>query len=154
PENILFTKEGAPLVADLGIGKRVASTTQASESITEPGSFLGTPAYMAPEQMDCSKSVTAKVDVYALGVILYECLAGRPPFDGESLAEIVARATKGRAVRIQALRPETPDALARAIEAALERKPSRRLEDGFALAHALGAPVPERAPERARPEAA
>ncbi len=145
PENILFTKDGRPLIADLGIAKHFNATTSQSDSITERGAFLGTPSYMAPEQMDCSKSVDARADVFALGAVLYECLTGRAPFEGETIHETVARVTKGHCERVEQVRKDTPLDLSHAIGVALNVDAALRYEDGFSFAHALGARLPQRA---------
>ncbi len=145
PENILFTPEGRPLIADLGIAKHFANATSRSQSITTQGDFLGTPLYMAPEQMDDSKSVDARADVFALGVVLYECLTGTTPFAGSTIQETIARVTQGDYKRIQEARPDTPLDLAYPIGTALNTNAQFRYENGFAFAHALGARIPQRA---------
>src|SRR5262249_21264270 len=93
PGNILLDGDAetpvtrwTPLVADFGLAKRLAGAGQSTEPptpaapATQPGGAVGTPSYMAPEQATGSAQVTTAVDVYSLGAILYECLAGRPPF--------------------------------------------------------------------------
>ena len=145
PENILFTKDGRPLIADLGIAKHFVDATSRSESITEQGAFLGTPLYMAPEQLDCSKSVDARADIFALGALLYECLTGAPPFAAATMQETIARVTTSEYKRIQDARPDTPLDLAYPIGTALNTNPEFRYANGFAFAHALGARIPQRA---------
>lgn len=145
PENILFTHDRRPLIADLGIAKHFIDATTRSESITEEGSFLGTPAYMAPEQMDCSKTVDPRADVYALGALLYECLTGKPPFEGTTIQELVACVTKGDYKRVQDVCKDAPLDLVHPIGIALNHKPEFRYENGFAFAHALGVRLPQRA---------
>jgi len=86
PENILLA-EGHSLLADFGI----ARTLQGSDRLTETGMAVGTPAYMSPEQASGERAVDARTDVYALGCVLYEMLAGHPPFFGTTAREIVAR---------------------------------------------------------------
>ena len=81
PGNVLLSGDGSPKITDFGLAKQVDATSGQTES----GAILGTPAYMAPEQAQGdSKSVGPPADIYALGAILYECLTGRPPFDGET----------------------------------------------------------------------
>jgi serine/threonine-protein kinase len=88
PENILVSSAGEPKVADFGLARLV----EAGASISASGTRKGTPLYMAPEQVDGrTRDITPRTDVYALGVLLYEVLAGRPPFTGESLAEVFSR---------------------------------------------------------------
>src|SRR5206468_7054096 len=79
PENILLTKDGDTLVADFGIARALAG---ADERLTETGMSVGTPAYMSPEQASGDKAVDARTDVYSLGCVLYEMLAGEPPYTG------------------------------------------------------------------------
>src|SRR5207237_1353161 len=86
PENILLT-EGHSLLADFGIARAL----QGSDRLTETGMAVGTPAYMSPEQASGEHALDARTDVYALGCVLYEMLAGHPPFLGSTAREIVAR---------------------------------------------------------------
>ncbi len=89
PENILL-HDGSALVADFGIAL-AASQTDGSTRMTETGMSLGTPTYMSPEQAMGERTLDARTDVYALGCVLYEALAGEPPFTGPSAQAIVAR---------------------------------------------------------------
>src|SRR6185312_1891813 len=85
PDNILITREGVVKVADLGLAKDTSEET----SLTKTGSGAGTPVYMAPEQARDVKRVDARVDIYALGVMLYVFLTGRPPFEGTTVVELI-----------------------------------------------------------------
>ena len=158
PENILFTRRGAgiadsgqALVADLGLAKHSdgsAPGASQSVSLTRDGEFHGTAGYMAPEQMVDSASAGPAADVYAIGAILYECLAGAPPFVGGNLLELLSKVTQGTFEPVRRRRPDVPVWLADAVERALARDPSRRFADGRALGRALGAkpPAPSRIP--------
>ena len=86
PANILLAADGSPKVADFGIAKRKA------HDLTQTSAMMGTPAYMAPEQAAAkAKFVGPQADVWALGVILYECVAGKRPFDGDTVASLFAQ---------------------------------------------------------------
>jgi len=137
PENIFFTGEGRPLVADLGLGKRLGPA--AASSLTATNEVLGTPLYMAPEQAQGMKNAGPPVDVFALGAVLYECLSGTPPFVGETFLEIVGRAVRGDFTRLASARPDVPAPIARVIERCFEVDPAARPRDGHALANELEA---------------
>jgi WD40 repeat protein/tRNA A-37 threonylcarbamoyl transferase component Bud32 len=140
PENVLFTAAGRALVADLGIAKHfrddVAGASD-SGSLTKSGVICGTYRYMSPEQFEAARDVDARADVFSLGVILYECLAGVPPFDGATPIEIMKRIESGTVVPLSRLRPETPPWLAAVVVRCLSVRPTERFADGRALARTL-----------------
>src|SRR2546430_16893372 len=103
PENILLT-EGHSLLADFGIARAL----QGSDRLTETGMAVGTPAYMSPEQASGEHALDARTDVYALGCVLYEMLAGHPPFLRSTAREIVARHSLDPGPPLVARRPEPP----------------------------------------------
>jgi tetratricopeptide (TPR) repeat protein len=144
PENVLFTAAGAPLIADLGLAKHFdggAPGASQSVSLSQHGALRGTAGYMAPEQMTDARSVGPAADVFSLGAILYECLAGEPPFLGESVLEVLTRVSAGRFEPLRARRPEVPGWLAAVVERALAPAALDRFPDGLALGRALaGAP--------------
>jgi tetratricopeptide (TPR) repeat protein len=151
PENILFDEQGTVLVADLGLAKhfdREAKGASLSASLSRGGFLRGTAGYMAPEQMVDSKSVGPEADVFALGAILYECLAGRPAFEGESLVEVLARVTSGDREPLGRVRDGVPPWLVAVIDRALARDPARRQPDGRHLAAALENEAEPRRPGR------
>jgi hypothetical protein len=145
PENIIFTAEGRPLVADLGLAKHWKEDAPgASQSIalSKTGEFMGTAGYMAPEQMNDARSVGPPADVFSLGAILYECLAGEPAFSGDSLHGVLAKVADGRFEPLRRRRSDVPRWLARAIERALAPDLAGRYPDASAFARALAAPPP------------
>ncbi len=142
PENILFTAGGRPLVADLGLAKhfdRGASGASQSVSLSRDGAMRGTAGYMAPEQMEHAKTAAPPADVFALGAIIYECLAGRPAFPGETVLDVVTRAGEARVETLDAVTPPVPPWLASVVRRALAREPAERYQDGLELGRALEA---------------
>src|SRR5262249_46827520 len=130
--NILL-HEGRAVVADFGIAMPCALAS--NHRITQPGTVLGTPEYMSPEQALGNGAIDGRADIYALGAVTYEMLVGRPPFTGATLPAITARILAERPHGIRAQRPEVSAAVESAVLAALERSP----DDRFASAAELGA---------------
>ncbi len=161
PENVLFTDDGRALLADLGIAKhfsRDAPGASHSVSLSRSGTFRGTAGYMAPEQMKDAKSVGPAADQFALGAIVYECLAGEPAYSGESLVTVMRKLAAGEREPLATRCPGLSPALVAAVERALALDPSRRFPDALAFASALdtaaaGGPgaTGARRPPRARP---
>jgi WD40 repeat protein len=148
PENILFDDRGEPLVADLGLAKhydRAAPGASRSVSLSQAGNALGTIFYAAPELLSDAKAAGPPADVFAVGAILYECLAGSVPYPGSTVLEIASRAAKGDFEPLANAAPATPAWLARIVEGALAPVADARPADGSALLGAL-----ERGPTRAR----
>jgi tetratricopeptide (TPR) repeat protein len=154
PENVLFTADGRALIADLGLAKHFDSGVPGasqSVSLSREGSFRGTAGYMAPEQMVDAKGVSPAVDVFAVGAILYECLAGVPPFVGENILELLSRVEAGAFAPLRSRRADAPPWLVAAIERALSTAARDRFASAIELARALragesgGAPVSRRA---------
>jgi hypothetical protein len=157
PENVLFaeggTARGAPLIADLGLAKHFGAGDAGvvpSVALTRSGEIKGTFGYMPLEQMKSFKEADARADVFALGAILYEALAGRPAFMGASVAELFRAIESGAVESLGALRPETPAWLERVVLRALAREPEGRFRDGLELARALEGPASLRLGSRAR----
>ncbi|MEZ0229960.1 MAG: serine/threonine-protein kinase, partial [Planctomycetota bacterium] len=138
PENILFTASGQPLVADLGLAKHFTKEDAApgAVSFSRTGELRGTAGYMAPEQMADAKNVGPAADVFALGAVLYECLAGHAAFEGDTVYELVGSVVAGKR---RPLGREVPAPLARVVDRALAVDPSGRFSDAGELARALGA---------------
>jgi len=123
PENIL-RHEGAWALCDFGIARAMEMAT--SESLSPSGMVLGTPQYMSPEQGTGSRELDARSDLYAFGCVLYESLAGHPPFTGATPQAIIARHAKERVPRLRIARPDVPERVEAAIERALAKKPKDR----------------------------
>jgi serine/threonine protein kinase len=148
PDNLLLVDrpDGSRLlkVLDFGIAKRLAggATTggpSASWSFdtTGDGSPVGSPSYMAPEQISDPSKVDARADIWSLGVIAFELLAGQRPFDGASLPETISRVLKASPPPLLELRPGLPAGLASIVECCLEKDRERRFRTVGALAQAL-----------------
>ncbi len=139
PENILLA-EGGALVADFGIAR--ALDAAAGERLTETGLALGTPAYMSPEQAAGSRRVDGRADIYALGCVLYEMLAGQPPFTGPTTQAVLARHAMDPVPSLRTVRATVSPRLARVVERALAKVPADRFPTARALAEALAIPDP------------
>jgi hypothetical protein len=126
---------------DFGIARRAA----ASRAMTRTGTTLGTPAYMAPEQARAQRDLTPAADVFALGCLLYECLAGEPPFAADHVVAIMMRILCEEPAPIQERRPEVPDAVAALLSRMLAKEASRRPPDAAEVAASIAAigDVPE-----------
>jgi serine/threonine-protein kinase len=145
PENLFVThgpdRDELVKILDFGITKLPARI--GGRSYTEPGSSVGSPHYMAPEQMNTPNDVDARADIWTLGVVLYESLAGRAPFEGDTIPAVCAQVLSARPVRLRTLRPDVPMALERAVMCCLENDRRARYADVFELARAIvafGAP--------------
>ena len=123
PENILLSSDHA-LIADFGIARALAPDEAREDRLTETGMSLGTPHYMSPEQSAGERTLDARSDIYSLGCVLYEMLAGEPPFTGPNQQAILAKRLTGPAPRIGALR-EIPPSVDSAVARALARSPRR-----------------------------
>ncbi len=142
PENVLFDASGAPLVADLGLAKHFRRDTlgaSKSQTATEAGVIAGTPGYMAPEQIEDAARARPPADVFALGAILYEALAGKKPFEGAGLLGYTDALQRTTPVRPSRLRSDVPRWLDDALARALEKEEDARFPDAAAFARALRA---------------
>src|SRR5678809_176726 len=106
PENILL-QDGQALVADFGIALAVQQA--GGERLTQTGLSLGTPQYMSPEQAMGERTIDARSDIYALGAVAYEMLAGEPPFTGPTIQAIVARLVSEQPRGLTAQRRSIPN---------------------------------------------
>jgi len=124
PENILFAGHHA-LVTDFGVSKALSSAT-GEQSLTSIGVALGTPAYMSPEQATADPNTDHRTDIYALGVLGYELLTGRPPFTGATPHQILAAQVTEAPAPVTAVRQTIPPALAAVVMRCLEKRPADR----------------------------
>jgi len=132
PSNILLDADGLVKVADFGLAKRPDKDV----SVTQTGHNLGTPLYMPPEVCRGRKA-DARSDLYSLGATFYQVLAGRPPFEGESSAELVAKHIEAALVPLQQLAADAPSALCRLIHRLLRKDPAERYQSAAEVLEAL-----------------
>jgi hypothetical protein len=152
PANILVTDEGRAVLLDLGIARDVNSST-----VTASGLIVGTPGYLAPEQVDSSVPVGPHTDIYQLGATVYALLAGRPPFEGDT-AQVLYGVVHRAPPDLGDLRPDLPPPVIATIAEAMAKDPFRRPPGAPAFAAALAsgsgatAPLPAmEAPTRSSP---
>ncbi|MGZ4778790.1 MAG: protein kinase domain-containing protein, partial [Thermoanaerobaculia bacterium] len=149
PANIILLEGGRAKITDFGIAK-IAS---GAANLTTTGQFLGTPNYMAPEQIKGSP-VDGRTDIFSLGIWLYECLTRRKPFGGDSLTSISYKIVHEAFLPPREINPEIPEAFEEIVARCLEKDPAKRYQRGRDVANALRAvlrpdtgPKPEPVPE-------
>src|SRR6185369_6635244 len=135
PDNVLL-HDGRAVVADFGIAL-AASRTEGGARITETGMSLGTPHYMSPEQAMGEHALDGRTDVYALGCVVHEMLAGDPPFTGPTAQAIVAKVMSGEPPALSTLRRTVPEHVEEAVLTALQKIPADRFVTAGAFATAL-----------------
>ena len=138
PGNILLSEQGEPLVADFGIALAVAQA--GGGRITETGLSLGTPHYMSPEQATGDRDVDPRSDVYALGCVLYEMLAGQPPFSATTAQAVLVKILTVDAPSITSERRTVPPHVGHALARALEKLPADRFTSAVEFGTALADP--------------
>ena len=134
PENILLDANGA-MVADFGIARAVS--VAGGETLTRTGMAVGTPTYMSPEQAMGSKDVTPESDIYSLACVVYEMLAGQPPFTGPTAMALLARHSLDNVPSLKIVRGTVPDAVEDAIVRAMAKVPADRFRLATDFAAAL-----------------
>ena len=143
PENVML-HEGEAMVTDFGICK--ALSAGGGEKLTQTGMAIGTPAYMSPEQASDDRELDGRSDLYSLGCMLYETLAGVPPFTGPTAQAIILKRFTEPVPSIRAIRSSIPEAVERVLGRALARNPSDRFSTAAEFAQALawqsGVPTP------------
>ncbi len=143
PENVLYSSDGRPFIADLGLAKHFTKDVKGTRyaTLTELGDFYGSAGYMSPEQMGDGGKPTAgpPSDVFSLGLILYECVAGRPVFTGTAVFAIMTALIQG-IDPLEKVRPDVPHWFSTAISRSIQRFPKDRFKNGAAFAAALDGP--------------
>jgi serine/threonine protein kinase len=139
PANLFLTEavDGSPCVKVLDFGISRMSRRHGLSALTDPGTVLGTPSYMAPEQMEAADTVDARADIWALGTILYELLVGKPPYTGESLPQIFMKIMRSKTPKASAVRADVPSGIDAVIARCLEIDAPERFQTVAELAWAL-----------------
>jgi len=130
PQNMVVEPDGVLKVMDFGIAR--LAVRKADTGMTQAGTVIGTPEYMAPEQL-AGAEVDVRVDIYAAGCVLYECLTGRPPFTADTPYQLVAKLLEETAPTPRSLNPEVPPALDALVMSALAKDPAGRPQTALAL---------------------
>jgi serine/threonine-protein kinase len=136
PDNVVLAESGAVLL-DFGIARAVAAS--GSDRLTRSGIAVGTSTYMSPEQITALKEIDLRSDLYALGVVLYECLAGQPPFVHRNEAVVLQMHLTQPPPDVRVIRPETPPELATGLQRAMGKTPEERWQTAAAMRDALSA---------------
>ena len=136
PDNVIVTVEGHAKVLDFGIAK-LAPNLREVGSQTKTGALLGTPAYMAPEQISGAANVDARTDVYAAGVVLFEAVTGRQPFSGATIYDLMKAHVEQQPPLPRSLRRDLPQPIEQVILVALAKDPALRFQSATAMAQAL-----------------
>ena len=145
PENVLLSDDHA-LVTDFGVAKALSQAT-GTATLTAVGVTLGTPVYMAPEQAAADPAADHRTDIYAVGVLAYEMLGGRPPFSGTTPQQVLAAQITEVPEPITRLRSDLPPSLAATVMRCLEKEPSARWQTAGELRGELeGVPTPSTLP--------
>jgi tetratricopeptide (TPR) repeat protein/tRNA A-37 threonylcarbamoyl transferase component Bud32 len=131
PDNVMLT-EGHALVTDFGVAKAVTEAA-AGQQVTSFGVAVGTPAYMAPEQAAADANIDHRADIYSLGIMAYELLAGRPPFKGKTTQTVMMAHVTEQPEPVTHRRPAVPDGLADMVMRCLEKNPSDRWQSAADL---------------------
>ena len=153
PENILL-EDGQALLADFGIARAAALS---GEKLTSTGVSLGTPTYMSPEQGMADPNIDARTDIYSLGCVLYEMLAGQPPFTGNTTQALIARHSLDQVPSLSVVRSSVPEEVEDAVLRALEKVPADRFataaefRDALRVAQMSGTHPVRRTGHRTRP---
>ncbi len=129
PENIMRTKDGRVYIMDFGVARRI----ERKASLTQTGTVIGTPMFMSPEQA-AGRELDVRTDVYSLGATLYSLIAGRPPFVGASVLDIIQRIGKAEPPRLQAFHPDLHKDVTTIVQKSMRKERVRRYQTALALA--------------------
>src|SRR5204863_4356012 len=132
PANVLLTDKGEPKISDFGLAKKLDE-----DGSTRTGTVMGTPSYMPPEQAEGKKDIGPAADVYALGAILYECLASRPPFRAATPLDTLLQVVTQEPVPVRQLNPHAPADLETICGKCLQKDPIKRYATARELADDL-----------------
>jgi serine/threonine protein kinase len=142
PDNIILSPQGAVLV-DFGIARAIEAA--GSGQLTRSGITVGTSTYMSPEQVQASRDIDRRTDLYSVGCVLFECLAGRPPFRHPNEVVVLQMHLNEPAPDVRTFRADAPESLALAIGRALAKDPAERWQSAPEMAAAVsGSPMPAR----------
>jgi alpha-tubulin suppressor-like RCC1 family protein len=139
PENVFIDTDGRALLADFGVARSMTGDTQ----LTMNGVAIGTPSYMAPEQID-GDQIDGRADIYSLGLVAWEMLTGHRPWEGESLYAVLYHQRHHDLQTVRELRPDISDRLADVVAGAIEKDPEARWPNMDALIDALDGAAPTR----------
>ena len=136
PENILLDKRGRVKIADFGLAKLLDSPATVY-TLTQAGQRMGTPHYMAPEQIEHPDQVDHRADIFSLGVTFYQLLTGELPFIGESLASLMYKIANEKHPDVRMFRPDLPACVSKVVNKALHKDIERRFQSGEKMAAAI-----------------
>jgi serine/threonine protein kinase len=147
PENLLFTEHGLLKIVDFGLAKAIGSGTGRPAAT---GTVFGTPAYMAPEQVSrAAGRLSAATDVWALGAVLYEMLAGRRPFADGEVGDVLLKRMTTDPPPLKSIEPRVPEPLSAVVRCALSRSPNDRYQSAGEFARALEGAIEDALPRGA-----
>jgi Tol biopolymer transport system component len=135
PENILLAEDGEAVVADFGVARAI--TAAVDDTLTSTGLAVGTPSYMSPEQASAEHDIDGRSDIYSLGCVLYEMLAGEPPFTGPNAHAVIARVLTERPRPLRTVREAVPERVETALQKALAKVAADRWYTARRFAEAL-----------------